>query len=166
MILRDRQKEIFVQRYTAGLCANEKQAAIDAGIDADRAQRVADGWLKEPIVNQRVDELLRPFIREQDITRARIIEQYARIAFADPRACFDDDGCLKNLTELPYDVIAALAEFKNTANGPSIKFESKKAALDKLAEIARVIAPEGEDGKGVTVQIIQFGAESTPSDFD
>jgi hypothetical protein len=73
---------------------------------------------------------------------------------------------LLNLTELPYDTIASLAEYRNTSNGPAIKFENKKAALDKLAEIARVIAPEGENGTGVTVQIINFGDELTPSEFD
>jgi hypothetical protein len=165
MILRDRQKEIFVQRYTAALCANAGQAAIDAGIDADEAARIAEGWLKESLVQKRIDELLRPIIREHDITRARIIEQYARIAFHDPRRCFHEDGKPMMLHEIPFDDITALAEYSVTKFGPKFKFESKKAALDKLAEIMRVISPEETDNAGVTIQLVNFEYQP-PSEFD
>lgn len=164
MILRDRQKEIFVQRYVSGLSMNATKAAADAGIPMKDAKAQGERWLTEPLIRDRIAELLYPALRRCDITPDRIIEQYARIAFSDPRQCFDDQGNLMNLAELSWDVIAGISEYSPTKFGHRIKFESRKAALDKLAEIVKVIQPEGDTS--VTVQLINFEEPPAPCEFD
>lgn len=165
MVLRDRQKEIFCQRWTADLCRDSRQAAIDAGIDPKEAGAQGRRWETDPAIIARTNELLRPLMREHDITRARIVEQYARIAFSDPRRCFDEKGIPLNISEMPFDDIAALSEYTMTKFGPKLKFESRKPALDKLAEIMRVIAPEGTDSTGVTVNLVNFSLPPS-TEFD
>ena len=79
-----------------------------------------------------------------EVTRARILEEYAKIAFLDPRQFFDEDGNLIPVHDLDKDVSAALGGMdvvrKFYTSGTKdvikkIKFLDKKGALDSLARI-------------------------------
>jgi len=82
--------------------------------------------------------------KRAEISRARIMEEYAKVAFLDPRQFFDKDGNLIPVHDLDEDVSAALGGIdvlhRKTTSGEiittkKIKFLDKKGALDSLAKI-------------------------------
>jgi len=89
------------------------------------------------------------------VTNERIIEEYAKIAFLDPKKLFNSDGTLKNINEMDDDVAAVVAGLeseqllegrgeKKEAIGTlkKIKFVDKKGALDSLAKINSLFKDE------------------------
>ncbi len=152
MALRDRQKELFCQIYTSnGLRVGP--AALECGLDALRASRIASDWLKEPVVAARIDELIRPLLTEHRITRERIIQEYARLAFYDVRRMYGEDGRLMSISDMDEDTAAAICSI--TTKG--IRLADKKGALDALAKIFKVIVDEKVDNN-VTVNIVRSSA--------
>lgn len=158
--LRDRRVEVFCQRYASSL--NKRQAARDAGISAARADEQAELWLDDPQVQLRLDELLTPILRASDVDRDKIIEQYARMAFHDPRRCFDETG---NILPMPMmDAEAAQGVRSYNPRKGVIAFHDPMAALNKLAEIVRVVAPEKGDST-VNVIIQRFSEPDDTGDL-
>lgn len=81
------------------------------------------------------------------ITAERVLQEYARLAFLDPRRLFHDDGRPKNITELDDDTAAALAglDVQEVFEGKGddrvfvgytkrYKLADKKGALDSIAK--------------------------------
>jgi phage terminase small subunit len=81
------------------------------------------------------------------ITQERVLAEYAKLAFLDPRRFYDDGGALIPVHSLPADVAAALAGMEVTVarsgtdedgkpeyeDVKKIKFIDKKGALDSIA---------------------------------
>lgn len=80
-----------------------------------------------------------------EITQDRVLQEYAKLAFLDPRRFYDANGGLIPIPLLPADVAAALAGMEVTterskdgdgqalADVSKIKFIDKKGALDSVA---------------------------------
>lgn len=158
--LRDRRVEIFCHRYASSL--NKRQAAIDAGVSAARATQQAEEWLDDPMVQLRLDELLTPVLRASDVDRNKIIEQYARMAFHDPRRCFDDNGMILPMPMMDAEAAQGVRSY-NPRKGV-ISFHDPMGALNKLAEIVRVVAPEKGDST-VNVIIQRFSEPEDTGDL-
>ena len=92
------------------------------------------------------------------ITTERVLVEYARIAFFDPRKLYKDDGTPKAITELDTDTAAAIAGVDSahtelngavTINSYKYKLSPKIAALDALAKHLDLFAPERIEVSGV-----------------
>ena len=129
----------FVEEHAIDM--NATQAAIRAGYSAKTAgwigpQLLAKTHIAEAIAKARVDRSIRT-----EVTADRVIQELARIAFADPRKLFTPEGTLKPLDQIDDDTRGALAieVFQGTdADGNptfsrKVKFADKLVALDKLA---------------------------------
>ena len=79
-----------------------------------------------------------------DVTAERVIQEYARIAFADLRR-LADWGPNGFVLKLPQDLsdadAAAISEIVSGSSGPRIKLYDKKAALDALARHLGLFSP-------------------------
>lgn len=97
--------------------------------------------------------------RKTDITRERVLEWYAKLAFFDVRKMFRQDGTPVPLHELDDDVAAAVSSFEMVelwAKGEDggrtvagftrkVRLADRRAALDS---IARMLGFVGESGAG------------------
>lgn len=92
------------------------------------------------------------------ITTERVLVEYARIAFFDPRKLYKDDGTPKAITDLDTDTAAAIASVDSVhseLNGAVVsrayryKLSPKLAALDALAKHLDLFAPERIELSGV-----------------
>ena len=87
---------------------NATQAAIRAGYSAKTAESAGrDCWGMFGFSRRSRQRALAKF----EITRERVMLEYARLAFADPRN-FNADGTLKRVPELDDDAAASLAGFE------------------------------------------------------
>jgi len=80
--------------------------------------------------------------KRTEITQDRVLQEYAKLAFLDPRAFYDENGQLIDIHKLPADVAACLAgmdvAYEKDEDGKvtqvrKIKFADKKSALDSVA---------------------------------
>ena len=104
------KQEQFCREYMVDL--NGTQAAIRAGYSPRSANVIAAENLAKPSVRSRIAEL--KGVREQrtDITADRVLKEYAKLAFFDPRKLFDEDGNPVRITELDDETAAAVAGFE------------------------------------------------------
>ncbi|WRQ05488.1 tail assembly protein [Ralstonia phage AhaGv] len=144
------RQERFVEEYLKD--SNATQAAIRAGYspgkDNKAAHVQANRLLSYASVIRAIEERRAKLGKRFELTRERMMEEYCKIAFADPRNFFREDGTLKLVTELDDATAAALAHFEvleefdgsgqdRTQVGytTKIKWADKKAALDSIARV-------------------------------
>lgn len=122
-------------------------SAIRAGYSESWARKLAAISLAKPEVAAEVARLMAAREERTQVTQDRVVAEYAKLAFLDPRKFFDDDGGLIPIHELPADVAAALAgvdvvesrvgtdEDGKPIFAPvrKIKFADKRGSLDSLA---------------------------------
>ncbi len=135
----------FVQEYLIDL--NATQAAIRAGYSKKTAKDIGCENLAKPNIQEAIQKALKKRELRTEITQDRVLKEYARIAFLDPRNFFDESDNLKSITELDDDTAACLTGMdistrfiKNKGDDlepetvKKIKFIDKKGALDSVAK--------------------------------
>lgn len=154
MALTEKQ-ELFCQRYLIDF--NATKAAKEAGYSEDTAY--STGWenLRKPEIQARIAELRQEMGRAFNITRERIAQEYARIAFFDIRKIHTVDGAIKPVTDFDADEAAAIAgievyEEKLKSDDADeeiiigrtkkIKVTDKRGALDSLCKLMGYNEPE------------------------
>ena len=144
MALTEKQKR-FVEEYLVDL--NATQAALRAGYSERTAYSIGQENLKKSEIVKQIAERRAELQQETEITQQRVLKEYARLAFLDPRKLFHDDGRPKNITELDDDTAAALTglDVQEVYEGSGddrefvgfikkYKLADKKGALDSIAK--------------------------------
>lgn len=103
--LTDKQKR-FVDEYLVDL--NATQAAARAGYSARTANEQGARLLANASVRKAVQQGQQRSARKLEITRERVLREYARLAFFDPRELFLEDGKPRDISQLDQDTAAAL----------------------------------------------------------
>ncbi len=142
------KQERFIEEYLGNTKGNATQAAINAGYSAKTAQELSSRLLTNEAVQFKINERQKALREKAGITQERIVEEYARTAFLDPREFFDDDGKLIDIADLDEDTARALGGFEyrikyegTTGNevAGSLTFKSKvnckMKALNRLSEL-------------------------------
>ncbi len=102
------KQERFVQEYLGNAKCNATLAAINAGYSEKTAQEQSSRLLTNEAVQFAINERQNVLREKASITQERIVEEYARIAFLDPRKFFDDNGKLIDIAHLDEDTARAL----------------------------------------------------------
>ncbi|MHC1788294.1 terminase small subunit [Solidesulfovibrio sp.] len=135
----------FVKEYLVDL--NATQAAIRAGYSAKTAGWIGQQLLTKTHIAEAVRLEMEARSQRTEITADRVLAEYAKLAFLDPRRFYDDKGCLIPIHELPADTAACIAGMDvstervgKDADGSAefatvrkIKLVDKKGALDSVA---------------------------------
>lgn len=100
----------FVQEYLVD--ANGTRAAIRAGYSARTANEQASRLLANVSVRRALDMIMAERSQRTQVTQDRVVLESSRIAFADPRRAFNDDGTLKDVKDWPGDVAAAISSLE------------------------------------------------------
>jgi len=170
--LKDDKRERFAREYLQD--HNGTKAAIRAGYSEKSAHVTASRLLSDAKVSERIHELTQQLHakleKKTEITRERVLQEYAKLAFFDPRKLFDENGNPKKITELDDDTAAAIAGLEVNSQLALVEVEGekpetrdvlstvrkykivdKKAALDSIAKHLGMFAPikhevTGKDG--------------------
>jgi phage terminase small subunit len=125
----------FISEYLVDL--NATQAAIRAGYSKRRA--TATGWdllHKRPAIAAAISEAMLAREKRTLITADRVLQQFARIAFADirPLAQLVEDGLeVKSLAALSDDLAAAVVELSANGKDVRLRLQNRIEALNALA---------------------------------
>lgn len=143
--LTDKQKR-FCEEYMIDL--NATQAAIRAGYSEDSAGSIGHENLKKPEIQECISKLQKKTANKLEISRERVLKEYARLAFSDIRNFYDENGRLLSPHELSDEAAAALAgievyeefgfdqtgEKKHISDTRKIKTYNKLQALQDLGK--------------------------------
>lgn len=151
MQLNDKQKR-FCKEYM--LDFNGAQAAIRAGYSKKTAKEQATRLLTNAHLQKYLNECKAKLSQKIEITQERVLQEYSRIAFVDIREFYNQDGSLKNVTELSEEAAAALAAVEIDNDTKKIKRWDKTKALDSICRMLGYNAPDKvanvtTDGKDV-----------------
>lgn len=168
------KQECFVAEYLIDL--NATQAAIRAGYSEKTAYSMGQRLLKNVEVQAALQEAQAKRSERTEITQDRVLQELARIGFADIRKAvawgrspIDTEAAeadpnslgiypveLKPSSEVDGDTAAAISEVSLTAQGVKLKMHDKLAALDKLARHLGMLNGSGagdDDAPSLTINI-------------
>jgi len=152
-----KRQEIFVREYLISL--NATDAAEKAGYSKKTANRIGHELLQRPDIAEAVKSKIEKRFTKLDISADRILNELARIAFADLKKVMDwNDGRIeiKNSDEIADDDSAAIAEISETITGQGtitrkLRHHDKVRALELLGKYQKLFIEKhehsGPDGK-------------------
>lgn len=91
-----------------------------------------------PEIRARVAELTDGLLKASDITAARVMQELGRVAFADVRKVFRDDGTLIPIHELDDDAAASIAGIEHETHvkiGPKVTRKEIDLATGEETEV-------------------------------
>lgn len=159
------KQALFVAEYLIDL--NATQAAIRAGYSKRTAEWQGPQLLGKTHVASAVAESMKARSDRTEVTADRVLAEYAKLAFLDPRRFYDDAGQLIPVNLLPADVAAALVgvdvtdsfdkDSQAVVTTKKVKFVDKKGALDSVARHLGMfndkMALTGKDGAQLSINV-------------
>ena len=145
MALTERKRR-FVKEYLIDL--NATQAAIRAGYSEKTAYSQGQRLLKDVEINGLIQKEQQKRAETLDITKDRIVEELAKIAFGDVREIVNwTQGAVMLIPskEITDKAAAAISEVSKGAFGIKIKRHDKVRALDSLTKLLGFDKESGEE---------------------
>lgn len=169
----------FINEYIKD--GNGKQAAIRAGYAPKAAEVQASRLLRNVQVAEAIKQHQEQLQAKSGVTAERVVEELARIGFADPRRVFGPDGVLLDPRNFPEDLARSVSSIEVTRTAPrkdlkgaivepatttaKIRFWEKPKALHTMAHILGMLKDKvehsGPEGKPIRVS---FGGRYRPAD--
>lgn len=168
-----KKQERFVEEYLVDL--NATQAAIRAGYSPKTAEQMGYQLLQKTSVQKKLEQAMDQRSKRVEITQDRVLREYARLAFFDPRKLFDDEGNPRHVTELDDDTAAALVgldvvkevdpDTGDVTYTKKYKLVNKLGALDSLGKHLGLFDGKGGKGEKPENNLLDAIAESAQEDI-
>lgn len=103
------KQELFANKVVElGDAAKAYRASYNTKATDQVIYSEASKLMRHPLISVRITELRKRTANKLEITRERVLLEYARIAFGDIRNLFDDKGNLINPKDMNDDIAAAV----------------------------------------------------------
>lgn len=158
------KQRLFITEYCVD--KNATQAAIRAGYSRETAGSIGGENLQKPEI---ADAIAQELAQQEKVIRvdaARVLAEYARLAFADHARAYDEAGNLLPITEWPDDLRRCVSSFDvDTRVGDDgqpvmrltkVRFWPKGQALEALGKHLQLFIDKvelGAEGGPVTITI-------------
>jgi phage terminase small subunit len=169
--LRPKQKR-FVQEYLVDL--NATQAAIRAGYAPKRADAIGYENLRKPGIQEELQRYQSKLAEKVEVTIEELIIAYKQIAFADLAECYDENGFLKNIHDIPASCRMAIAgleidelfegkgeDRERIGQTKKLKLWDKLKALDSLGRHLGLFNADDSKKTQVSVPVINLNLTKT-----
>ena len=160
----------FVEEYLIDL--NATQAAIRAGYSEQTARVIGHENLTKPDIQKAITERRQEMQQRTAITADRVLAEYAKIAFFDPRKLFTADGAIKPVQYWDDDVAAVIGGLDVVEIGDDgemigrvkkLKLIDKKGALDSIGKHLGMFVDRtelsGRDGEAIVISDAERSAK-------
>lgn len=130
------KQSMFVKEYLIDL--NATQAAIRAGYSGKTAEAAASRLLTKVNIQSAIQAQMDKRAAKIEISAERVLQEIAKMAFANVQDLYDEHGILKPISELPRDVAATVQSVKvnltETCAVQEVKLWDKKGSLELLGK--------------------------------
>lgn len=149
------KQQRFCEEYLVDF--NSTEAAMRAGYSKKTAYAIGAENLRKPQIQAAIQEQQAKLSDKTGITIEKVINEYSKIAFSDLRKFYNEDGSLKDVTDLEDEEAAAISGIEietitaggiNIGSLKKIKRWDKKGALDSLCRVLGFNAPEKKELSG------------------
>lgn len=106
------QRIKFCDNYFETL--NAAKSAIYAGYSESTAKQIGHNLLQEDEIQEYLSKLRAEYSEKSGITKDRLLQEYAKIAFFDIREIYDVDGGLIHVKQLDDNSAGAIASIKSS----------------------------------------------------
>lgn len=143
------QQELFCKEYMTDF--NGKQAAIRAGYSKTTATSQASRLLTYDNVQHRIQELAEQRMAVSTLSIESVLTEMKKIAYADPKDAYNDDGSLKAIKDIPKHLRQSISAIQTDelweGKGKdreqvgitrTIKFWSKDKQLEQLGKYLKM----------------------------
>lgn len=136
------KQQAFVDEYLIDL--NATQAAIRAGYSEKTARQIGEENLSKPDIAAAVQKAMDERSRKTGINAENVLGEIGKLAFADIRKVFDENGRLLPIHMLPDEIAASVSsievvtsripggEPEDVEHTSKIKFWDKRGSLELL----------------------------------
>lgn len=161
---------LFVFEYPNDL--SPTKAAIRAGYSKISARNQSLVLMRNHAVRKAIDIAMSSRLLAVNVSADRIIAEYAKIAFLNPKSFYDADGKPLDVASIPDEAAAAIAgieiesRFERSDSDEATEVRTKKVhlasklgalnALAKMAAFAGTFGKPDEPGGGGTTNNVQF----------
>ncbi|MCZ7488528.1 terminase small subunit [Rhizobium rhizogenes] len=175
---------VFVREYLIDL--DPRRAALAAGYSASMAASKAYQWVSnsktKPLVYEAVRKAMEARAQRTEVTADRVVQELAKIGFADIRKVIKwkshlvneednpdggDVAVIKTIVtnqvelvasdEIDDETAAAISEIsQNTAGGIKLKLHDKRAALVDLGKHLGMFKDQVEHSGNVSIEVVRF----------
>lgn len=157
------KQELFAREYLVDL--NATQAAIRAGYSEKTAYSQGERLLRNVEVATVIQTNMDKRAAKIEITADKVLQEIAKLSFANLQDFYNENGSLKEIHTLPRDVAAALSSSKvnltEACAVQEIKLHDKKGSLELLGRHLKLFTDKteltGKDGETLTIQVVKFG---------
>jgi phage terminase small subunit len=166
------RRKAFIEAFITNGC-NATRAAITAGYSANGAQQAGTRLLSNVVVQQALTERAAQVAEITGLATERTLLEVARIAYADPRKLFTNDGALKDAREWDDDDAAIvmsveIEQQRSASNNPGeptetvghvkkLKLWDKNSALEKAMKFAGLFREDNaQRGEPVTIIEVEY----------
>lgn len=159
----------FAERYVIHL--NGRRAAQEAGCTGKSIDSIASQLLSHPLVSPYIEHLRQQQMDNMGVTKDRVLLELCRMAYVDPGDLYDDQGCIKNIKDMPEDVRRSISSIetkeiyeqdgrkkKYVGDAKRVKLGPKEKALEMLCKHLGLFQLDNLQKSDVT--IIVTGNES------
>lgn len=159
------KQEKFAQCVASGMTQADayRNAYNTKNMLGESIIKKASELMKDVRVSGRVAELSKPAVEKAKVTAEKVIAELARIAFFDTGLLYNDDGTLKQITELDSEVTRAIHSTKNRIEkqGPDkedwaeikeIRTHDKLKALELLGKTLALFTDKHEHSGTISLK--------------
>jgi phage terminase small subunit len=100
----------FIEEFTVD--CNATQAAIRAGYSQRTARQIGYENLTKPYIQQAIKNRMEKHTEAVGVTVERVLKELVRMAWVDIGEAYDENQCLKPLSEIPEDVRRAIVSIE------------------------------------------------------
>lgn len=127
------KQQRFVEEYIIDL--NGAAAAVRAGYSERRARQTANDLLALPAVQEAVQAALAARSERTEITQDRVLQEFAKIGFADIRRIFTPGGGLLSPADMDDDTSATIASVEVVTRATGEKDEDGRTIIEHVHKI-------------------------------
>lgn len=156
---------------------NATQAAKEAKYSPKTAQQIGHENLTKPVIQAYLSKIKEQVFTEAKVDAKGVLQQIARLGFSDVRSLFDENGKLKDVTELGDDIAAAVqsieierrtegkGEDKETYYVHKIRLAEKKGSLEMLARHLQLFTKAEDDEEAAAARKMDTRTKALLSDL-
>lgn len=164
----NQKQNIFAREYIIDL--NATQAAIRAGYSENTADVQGSRLLGNVKVQAYISYLMDERSKRLEIKADNVLKEIAKLAFANIKRLYDENGKLMSINELADEVAVTLQEITEDTIGEDIvrrkyKLADKKGNLELLGRHLKLFTDKVEMGGGLkTVRVIKKRFDGTKAE--
>jgi len=148
------KQQLFVLEYLIDL--NATQAAIRAGFSKKTAEWIGPQVLGKTHVAAAIQEAMNKRAARIEITGDKVLQELAKLSFANLQDFYNKNGSFKEIHELPRDVAAALLSVKVNYTSEcaiqEVKLHDKKGSLELLGRHLKLWKDVGSADNPLTAE--------------